>query len=100
MAWFAAQGGDAERFAPEPAPVVRHVLAAEDGTIARIDARAVGEAVVALGGGRRRKTDRIDPRVGVTVLRGVGERVARGEPVLEIRAATDHLPPVPVIVGT
>lgn len=97
--WIAAQGGDLERFAPEPAPVVRHVLAPEDGTIARIDARAVGEAVVALGGGRRRKSDPVDPRVGVTVLRGVGERVSRGEPVLEIRSASDDVPGLSVEMG-
>ena len=38
----------------------------EPGTVARVDVRAVGLAVVALGGGRTRETDPVDHAVGLT----------------------------------
>ncbi len=45
-----------------PAPIVRDVFAEGQGTVAEIDTRGVGMAVVALGGGRATPTDRIDHR--------------------------------------
>ena len=42
-----------------------------------------------LGGGRKRKEDAIDPRVGVVVRAGVGTRVAEGDPLVEIHAADE-----------
>ena len=57
---------------------------ARRGYIARIDVRAVGLAVLALGGGRRRVEDRIDYGVGLTDMRGhrreVGRPAARHRP--------------------
>jgi thymidine phosphorylase len=49
--------------------------------------RAVGVAVVELGGGRRRASDAIDPAVGLSQVRPLGTRVARGEPLLRVHAA-------------
>jgi pyrimidine-nucleoside phosphorylase len=46
----------------------------------------VGEAALALGAGRRTKSDTIDLAVGVRLLRKTGERVALGEPLAEIHA--------------
>ncbi|MBX6323924.1 MAG: thymidine phosphorylase, partial [Rhodospirillaceae bacterium] len=54
------------------APVVHVVAPAEEGVVAGIDARAMGLAVVGLGGGRRRVEDRIDPAVGLSDLAGIG----------------------------
>jgi len=51
-----------------------------------VDARLVGEAVVALGGGRSKKGDAIDYGVGIVVHRKVGERVAKGEPLFTVHA--------------
>ncbi|QGY02188.1 thymidine phosphorylase [Methylobacterium mesophilicum SR1.6/6] len=52
------------------APVRRPVH--QDGTVAGIATRALGLAVIELGGGRTRPEDRIDPRVGFTDLAGHG----------------------------
>jgi pyrimidine-nucleoside phosphorylase len=82
----AAQGGDA-RVLDDPdavlpkAPHTTEVRAARAGTIAAVNAEAVGNAVVVLGGGRRKKEDAVDPAVGVTVLARLGETVAAGQPL-------------------
>ena len=70
------------------APVVRPVLANRDGTIVAVDARAIGMAVVGLGGGRSHPRDIVDPSVGFTELRRVGDRVSRHEPLAMVRAAS------------
>jgi pyrimidine-nucleoside phosphorylase len=91
--WVAAQGGDA-RVADEPqrlptAPVVRVVEAPREGVVAGIDAREVGLAVVALGGGRQRKGEAIDPSVGVVLHSKVGDRVAAGAPLFTVHTADE-----------
>lgn len=58
--------------------------APENGYITEMHAEKVGLAVVALGGGRAKFTDTIDPAVGVRVLRKPGERVSRGDVVFII----------------
>ena len=57
-----------------------------DGFIAAIDGRALGEAVVHLGGGRLVGTDRINPSVGLTGLATIGEEMAVGEPLALVHA--------------
>jgi thymidine phosphorylase len=54
------------------APVVREVHAAAPGAITAVDTRALGVAVVALGGGRTRVQDPIDPAVGLSAVAGLG----------------------------
>lgn len=56
------------------------------GTIAAVDPRPLGEAVVAMGGGRRRLGDTIEPSVGFVVSGRPGATVARGEPVASVFA--------------
>ena len=56
------------------------------GTIAAVDPRPLGEAVVAMGGGRRRLGDSIEPSVGFVVSGRPGATVARGEPVASVFA--------------
>jgi thymidine phosphorylase len=76
----AALGGPAD-FVDKPevhlkaAPVVRPVRSERRGTVDAIDARAIGIAVVELGGGRAREEDVIDHRVGFTRLAGLGAKV-------------------------
>lgn len=83
-----AQGGDAKSVENasrlHPAPVITMVPAPRDGVVAACDCFALGELVVAIGGGRRAKEDAIDPRVGLVVLREPGERVKAGEPLAEL----------------
>jgi pyrimidine-nucleoside phosphorylase len=51
------------------------------GTVARVDALSVGRAANLLGAGRFVKEDRVDQAVGLEVLRKVGERVEKGDPL-------------------
>ncbi|HEV7335944.1 MAG TPA: thymidine phosphorylase [Bosea sp. (in: a-proteobacteria)] len=63
------------------APLVRQVLPERAGTITKIDTRAVGLAVVALGGGRTRPQDAIDHAVGIVELAGIGDTVGPDRPL-------------------
>jgi thymidine phosphorylase len=69
-----------------PAPIVRDVFATGQGVVAAIDTRGVGMAVVALGGGRTRPTDRIDHRVGFDRLLGLGDKADKSTPIARIHA--------------
>jgi thymidine phosphorylase len=71
------------------APVVRPVTPAEAGHVAAMDVRAVGLAVLALGGGRRRVEDKIDPRVGLTDMTAIGEEVGAARPLCLVHAASE-----------
>jgi pyrimidine-nucleoside phosphorylase len=87
------QGGDAAVL-DDPsrlpgAPVRRVLEASRDGWVADIDPRAFGEAVIELGGGRRRAEDTIDPTVGIELAVTRGDRVARGQPLLTVHARDD-----------
>ena len=77
-----------ERHLPQ-APVRQAVHLKRSGMVAAIDARALGLAVVGLGGGRRRASDTIDPRVGLAEVRGIGEEVGPDAPFAVVHAATD-----------
>jgi thymidine phosphorylase len=104
-----ASGAAAERFAAMvrelggPADVVEspasHLAAApvtvaaepvEDGTVAAVDVRSVGLAVVGLGGGRTREDDPVDHSVGLTDVAAPGEQVARGGRPLALVHAADE----------
>jgi thymidine phosphorylase len=59
----------------ERAPIVRDIVLEGDGVITAIDTKAIGMAVVALGGGRRLPTDTIDFAVGFDRIVGLGAKV-------------------------
>ena len=70
------------------------VPAAQDGVIAAIDTRAVGYAVVKLGGGRTAPDQAVDPSVGFDRLLPLGSdrpegRPDRACPRVSSRAAAD-----------
>jgi len=71
------------------APVEAPVYAEHDGIVTAIDARAVGIAVVELGGGRRTAADVIDPSVGLTSLAGIGNRVDADQPIALVHAGSE-----------
>ncbi|MBT2321407.1 thymidine phosphorylase [Variovorax paradoxus] len=77
----------AARGLPE-APVLRDLPAPQDGVLVATDVRAIGLAVVALGGGRRRAEDRIDARVGLTQVLPLGSSVSKGQPLARVHAAS------------
>src|SRR5512140_149632 len=85
-----AQGGDVSYVDhPEKLPqarLVETVSAPRSGWLSQIDARDVGEASVALGAGRARKSDPVDHAVGFIVLHKVGDRVEQGEPLFVVHA--------------
>jgi thymidine phosphorylase len=68
------------------APEVAEVTAGRDGFVAGIDTRALGLAVVALGGGRRQASDPVDPGVGLDNLLGLGAIVEPDTPLARIHA--------------
>jgi len=70
------------------APVLCDLPAPRDGELVATDVRAIGLAIVALGGGRRRAEDRIDPRVGLTQVLPLGSSVRKGEPLARVHAAS------------
>ena len=70
----------AERYLPA-APIRMPVWASHSGIVTAIDTRAVGMAVVELGGGRQRPDDRINHAVGFSALRFIGEPVAGDQPL-------------------
>ena len=88
-----AQGG--ERAAVDdpgrlPAAGLRHACAAAAaGTVARVDANRIGRACLALGAGRTRVDESVDPAVGVTDLVKIGEAVENGQPLLVVHANDD-----------
>ena len=69
------------------APVVVPVPAPCDGVIVGMQTRAIGMAVVELGGGRRKATDTIDIRVGLTQLQPLGTRLQKGDALAWVHAA-------------
>lgn len=74
-----------ERFLP-PAPVVAAAWPPRAGYVARMETRALGLAVVGLGGGRRRTSDPIDHAVGLSDLCPVGAWVDRQRPLARVHA--------------
>ncbi|MEM7710722.1 MAG: thymidine phosphorylase, partial [Pseudomonadota bacterium] len=88
----AAQGGPADflerwRDRLPAAPVVAELRADAPGIVAEIDARALGEIVVDLGGGRRREDDRVDPAVGVSHIAALGTSLSDSQPLARVHAA-------------
>ena len=92
---IAAQHGDARVVdAPDrlpAAPLVHPVTVDGDGArwIAEAEARAIGEAALALGAGRRKKGDPVDPAVGIVMRARIGDRVEPGQPLAEIHARSE-----------
>jgi thymidine phosphorylase len=71
------------------APVTRAIHPDRPGIVGAIDTRAVGLAVVALGGGRTRAEDRIDHAVGLTDLAELGSEVGPDRPLAMLHARDD-----------
>jgi pyrimidine-nucleoside phosphorylase len=61
-------------------------LAPRSGVVARVEPRAVGRGVTALGGGRTRMEDVVDPSVGFVITAKPGDVVQSGEPLATVFA--------------
>ena len=62
-------------------------LAPRDGVIAQVEPRAIGRGITALGGGRTKVDDRIDPSVGFVITARPGDVVKAGEPLATVFAS-------------
>lgn len=71
------------------APVRRTVQAKAAGVVTACDTRAVGLAVIELGGGRRRVEDSVDPAVGFDDLVPLGQVVGAADPLGVVHAADE-----------
>lgn len=94
-AWFAAQGGDPRvvddvSLLPQ-APCVREVRVERGGWVESFDAEGVGRAAMAMGAGRATLEDVIDPAAGLVLAAKVGDRVADGDPLATLHAASEDL---------
>jgi len=77
------------------APVQLAVTPAVAGVVAQVDVRQIGLAVIALGGGRRRASDLVDPAVGLADMQGPGESVGPDRPlgIVHARSMPDAMEP-------
>lgn len=83
-----AQGGD-----PTAALNVAEESIVESGRggyVAAMDAAQIGQAIVELGGGRRRKDDVIDPTVGLEMRVRLGDHVEAGQPLAVVYSRDGH----------
>ncbi len=85
-----AQGGN-PRCVDDPAllpqaEAVEVYYARTAGTILRVEPRAIGRAVVEMGGGRRKVDDVVDPTVGFVITARPGQKVHTSEPLASIFA--------------
>jgi pyrimidine-nucleoside phosphorylase len=71
------------------AAVVELYEAPVAGVIAAVAPRPLGHALVAMGGGRQRLGDEVDPSVGFVVSGRPGARVLKGEPIASVFARDD-----------
>lgn len=89
-AWVSHQGGDSQAL-NHPlhlAPTRQEWHASESVRIRSIDARQIGLAALALGAGRHRLEDRIDPAVGLLCFAKVGDWFEAGQPLAVVYAQT------------
>jgi thymidine phosphorylase len=71
------------------APRTLEVPSPRDGFVAALDAYAVGETVVRMGGGRLRKEEDVDPAVGIVLAKKTGDGVHAGEPLAVLHVRDD-----------
>src|SRR5438093_1610382 len=84
----ALQGGDPGAIDdPQRLPQAKYsldVTSPRAGYVTAIQCESIGTACVILGGGREKKEDSVDPAVGITLHKKVGDQVTAGEPLCTI----------------
>jgi thymidine phosphorylase len=70
------------------APVDMAIYPIDPGYVTAINTRALGEAVVNLGGGRKTESDTIDLSVGLSHIAQIGDHVDDHAPLLRIHAVS------------
>jgi pyrimidine-nucleoside phosphorylase len=96
-----AQGGDADAVAdPSLLPTATEtvaVAATAAGVVQGIDAEAVGLAAMALGAGRGRVEDAVDPAAGLLIHKKLGDPVDPGETLATLHVGRSPLEPVAAV---
>jgi thymidine phosphorylase len=80
-----AQDGDADALEDLPVSVeVNEVKSPRDGYVASFAASGIGNAALALGAGRAKKGDKVDPGSGIEVLVRAGDHIQKNQPVARL----------------
>jgi len=80
-----SQDGDAEALEDLPVSTqIREVESPKDGYVSRFAASGIGNAALALGAGRAKKGDEIDPGSGIEVLVWAGDPVEKNQPIARL----------------
>ncbi len=91
-AWICAQGGSMKHIEyPEffgRANVVCEIKADRNGYIGHTDTALIGAASAALGAGRAKKGDKIDPLAGIVLKKKTGDEIEIGETLAELHTST------------
>ena len=72
------------------ASILKPVLPGDVGFLAEVDAHAVGNAIIELGGGRQHLGDELDLAVGISDIASIGELVGNDRPLAIIHAASEE----------
>ncbi|MDT8320265.1 MAG: thymidine phosphorylase [Xanthomonadales bacterium] len=71
------------------APVVKPVHAEQSGYVSAVNGRAIGNAIIELGGGRRAIDDKLDLSVGFAAVAPIGAEVGPDRPLTIVHAANE-----------
>jgi pyrimidine-nucleoside phosphorylase len=91
-----AQGADPKCFERTNdflnAPIKQDVFSSssKNQVVTAIDTRKLGLAIVELGGGRRLMTDKIDPLVGLSGMKHLGDEIASGVPLATVHGRDEQ----------
>ncbi|WP_026957737.1 thymidine phosphorylase [Aliagarivorans taiwanensis] len=72
------------------AAVIKPVLAEQAGFVSEVDSKALGMAVVAMGGGRQHPKDQLDYSVGLSQIVSLGDYVDVDQPLMVIHASSEQ----------
>ena len=64
----------------------RYIFEPRRGFVVHVEPRTIGRGIIALGGGRTKMDDRVDPSVGFVITARPGDWVEQGEPLATIFA--------------
>lgn len=87
-----AQDGSVSWIGKRPltkAPQMFTAVCTDEGYITEIHGRALGEIAMAMGAGRARKEDPIDPMVGIRLFKELGDSIKAGEPLFTLYGKAD-----------
>jgi len=73
----------------DKAEIIRPVYAEKFGVVQSMDTRAIGMAVVAMGGGRRKPSDSIDYAVGFSEFMAIGGNIDEATPLAMVHVRNE-----------